>query len=604
MSDELERRRGFFAIVRLPAVALGMVLVLALGVVCSGPSHMARAAEPERKAVILSINDVYRIEGIDSGIAGGMGRVRALRQDLEKTSPDLLFLHAGDFLSPSFLGRTYAGEQMVDVMNIMDGDPAEGAFDERMFVAFGNHEFDDTHCSRNGPLADLVTKSEFTWLAANLDFSRCEPLKPLAGNPKIKPSRMIESGGLKIGLFGVTLSGKTYADIVSDPVKSACEITADLRSQGADVVVALTHLSYLDDLDLLGIGPDWQQLPSDVRKCQEPPDLVIGGHDHTAMAFPAENPRLFKADADALSAWVIEFAKSPDGEIKIDGRLEALDQNRKPDPMVERISKLWLRQHAERFCLKDCISLTGDNRKTCLKSVNQGACLKTTFAKVNSEIETEEIRNRSAETGFGDWLADEIREAGKADVAILNAGAIRLNQTLPAGTVLTRQHLEEMFPYKNKFVIREVTGKSLWQAIQHAIAKRGEGPWLHFSGLAVKLGSGKKATHIKIKRQDGTVLEIGPEDATKFKLASISFVLANGDGHGFRCCAPELGLWDCIAMLEKDNRWPLGGNSAELSSFLRDRLRDVDANHGLELPLDHRLCEITDNAADCLYAKW
>ena len=192
-----------------------------------------------------------------------------------------------------------------------------------MFVAFGNHEFDATNCNRTGPLSKLVTTSEFNWLAANLDFAKCAQLSALKNNPKIFANRILDSGGLKIGLFGLTLTNPDYAPIVADPVKVACEQVEDLRSRGADVVVALTHLPFGTDLELLGRGPDGRELES--RRCNSAPDLVIGGHDHDNMALPSAAPRLFKADANAQSAWVVEIEKSSD-ELRIKGRLVRLDE--------------------------------------------------------------------------------------------------------------------------------------------------------------------------------------------------------------------------------------------------------------------------------------
>jgi len=65
------------------------------------------SAASDRTAVLLAINDVYRIEGLRDGTIGGLARVRALRLELEREAPDLLMLHGGDFLFPSFASRMY-----------------------------------------------------------------------------------------------------------------------------------------------------------------------------------------------------------------------------------------------------------------------------------------------------------------------------------------------------------------------------------------------------------------------------------------------------------------------------------------------------------------
>jgi 5'-nucleotidase len=566
---------------------------------------MVAPANAEDRAVILSINDVYRLHGADDGAAGGMPRVRALRAELEEAHPDLLFLHAGDFLSPSFLGRTYRGEQMIDLMNVMDGVARAASHDPHMFAAFGNHEFDDTHCSKPGPLPALVEASEFTWLASNLDFARCEPLAGLAGHDNIAASTIVESGGLQVGLYSVTLSRDKYAAIVDDPMSVSCTEVAHLRAAGADVVVALTHLSWQDDLALLGQAPDGTDIAASERACTDAPDLVIGGHDHTSLALPSRAPRLFKADADAVSAWVVEIARADDGELTISGNLVYLDENRPVDPLAERLADMWTARHDEQYCARDCISRDGDDLRACLALATGGACLAQQIARTDARIETEELRNRSDETGFGNWVADAVREAGNAEVGFINAGGIRLNYSLPAGTMITRRHLEEMFPFKNKLAVRDVPAGTLWAAMEVALARRGEGAWAHFSGMAVRVqvsDDGRRLSELVIRRADGSLLEVTPDTQETVSVASISFVLANGDRHGFDLCPDIDDIWACKDALEDAPHWPLEGDGADLSGFVRLQLLQIPDGDGLQLTTDGRLCDPTDSI--CLIDAW
>ncbi len=112
---------------------IGLFLVVALAL----PMVVLAHSQSMREVVVLAVNDVYRIEGIGGGPVGGLELVRALRQQLEKDHPDLLFLHAGDFLFPSLVSEWTKGAHMVEMMNLLDG--ASGTFDPRMLVVFGNH---------------------------------------------------------------------------------------------------------------------------------------------------------------------------------------------------------------------------------------------------------------------------------------------------------------------------------------------------------------------------------------------------------------------------------------------------------------------------------
>ncbi len=587
----------------LERVGKGLAIAV-LGCVVWTAAAFSTSAQDGKKAVLLLINDVYRIGGVNEGRQGGMARVRALRAELEQTAPDLLFLHAGDFLSPSFLGRSYRGAQMIDLMNVMDGSAVQGSQDDRMFVVFGNHEFDDSHCGKVGPLPDLVAQSEFTWLASNLDFSKCEKLSRLAGSPKLAPSRIIESGGMKIGLYGVTLSRNKYRAIVSDPQEVSCNTVAALRAKGVDAVVALTHLSFSSDLQLLGFGAGGKPLSAQKDVCAHKPDIVLGGHDHVNMALPADNPKLFKADADAVTAWVIELTPKGEGGVNIKHNLVALDDAKPQDALAKRLTDGWLLRHDERFCAIDCARKPKDEVKQCLKQVQAGACLAQPIAKAASRIDTEEIANRSFETGFGNWVADSVRAAGKADIAFINSGAIRLNYNIEKGTTVTRRHLEEMFPFKNKLVVRDVPGRVVWAALERAFSARGEGAWAHFSGLALKRPGkdGRPFERVLVRRAGGKTIEIGPESEEMVSIASLSFVLANGDKHGFALCPGSDDVWTCKSQLETAPNWPAPEQGEDLAEFVRIALKVADAGAGVTFKTDGRICE--GKRVDCLIDQW
>ncbi|HEX2225137.1 MAG TPA: metallophosphoesterase, partial [Thermoanaerobaculia bacterium] len=179
-----------------------------------------RPGAPEagsRTALLLAVNDIYRIEGVENGTVGGLARLRALREELEGEAPDLLMFHAGDLLSPSFLSRSYRGAQMIDVLNVLDGDPA--AFDRRLFIVFGNHEFDRDDLADAPDLDQRVEESQFTWVNGNVVFGKEADGKPLVDAANLAPTALVESGGIRIGIFGLTTDIKhpAYVDRFRDP---------------------------------------------------------------------------------------------------------------------------------------------------------------------------------------------------------------------------------------------------------------------------------------------------------------------------------------------------------------------------------------------------
>ena len=373
-------------------------------------AQTATAAE-ERSFAILAVNDVYRIDGLYNGTVGGPARLRSLRLALEADYPDLLLLHAGDIIAPSFLSRSYHGEQMIDVLNLLDGDLE--AFDQRMFVTFGNHEFDRGKLKDAEILNALVADSRFTWLGSNIRFASGPDGRPLIGGPNLADSLLVESGGVRVGLFGLTIDSERPAYVVeiAEPIARAERLTALLRAQGAEFVVALTHLPLASDQAIL------------TTLGEAGPDLIVGGHEHSRQTWPAEAPRIFKADADVRSASVIEVTLPAAGAPVIRQRFEEpRGEAPPPDPQVAARAQGWLTRHSEAFCAADGSSAD---------------CLEAVLGQAGVELVAEEEAIRSRETNFGNWLADQalraFRDAG-AQVAAINSGSLRLNQNIGAGT--------------------------------------------------------------------------------------------------------------------------------------------------------------------------
>ncbi len=416
--------------------------------------------------MILAVNDVYRIEGVERGTVGGMPRLRTLRQRLEGEHPDLLVLHAGDLLFPSFLSRTFNGAQMVDAMNGLDGDPS--AFDPRLFVVFGNHEFELVPKSDAAVLDQRVQESQFRWLNGNVHFVEGDDGRPLVAGENLAPTWLVESGGIRVGIFGLTVDSKKpeYVAGFDDPIETARRLTAELRAQGAEVIVALTHLNARDDQRLLStLGADG-------------PDVVVGGHDHEHMACDVGGRLVLKADADARTATVLALTIDADGKLTVSHRLEPLAESVAEDCALEGTVQSWLSLHEGFFC--------GQQQKTGNAPLVP-RCLEQQLGTSKVQLEAEENKIRGAETNLGDWVADQMVEAFKecgAQVAFVNSGSLRLNQDIPAGPI-TRRTTEELFAYAAPLSLLRLKGSTLQQVAAHSIyGWPGSGNWLQISGFS------------------------------------------------------------------------------------------------------------------------
>ena len=486
------------------------------------------AARATRTAVILAVNDVYRIEGVERGTVGGIARVRTLRQQLEREHPDLLVMHAGDLLFPSFLSRTFSGAQMVDVLNGLDGDPA--AFDPRMFVVFGNHEFELGLLSQAAVLDQRVKESQFRWVNGNVTFAEGGDGRLLVGGENLAPTWIVESGGIRVGIFGLTVDSKKpeYAAGFADPVETARRLTAELRAQGAEVVVGLTHLNAKDDRRLLAtLGAAG-------------PDVIVGGHDHEHMACDAGGRLVLKADADARTATVIELTLDADGRLAVGHRLEPIAEGLAEDCALAGRVDSWLALHEGYFCGQQAAQ-TG--------TASAPRCLEQELGTSNTPLVAEESKIRGEETNLGDWVADRMVEAFAgcgAQVAFVNSGSLRLNQDIPAGPI-TRRTIEELFAYPAPLYLLRLKGSTLQQVAAHAIDFwPGAGNWLQISGFAFEHDTaGDRVANVELVTPTGR-RPVRPDEEVLAVALHYTFD-PTGDRDGYTMLDPSLVVEGCAA---------------------------------------------------------
>ncbi|MDA0703871.1 MAG: 5'-nucleotidase C-terminal domain-containing protein, partial [Proteobacteria bacterium] len=482
-----------------------------------------------------------------------------------KDGAPVLLLHAGDIVAPSFLSRSYDGAQMIDVLNALDGAPA--GFDARMFATFGNHEFDKRKLRDAVILADLVRQSGFTWLTANVDFAPGADGRPLVGGPKVAAHTMVKLGGIQVGLFGLTtdITVPDYVAAITDPIAEARRRTAVLRAGGAEVVIAVTHLTMAEDKAILaaleGAGPD----------------LIIGGHEHTRQAWTSPGGRMVvKADADAVSATVTEVALDGDGPPRIAYRMVDLAGDAPaPDPAVLARVEDWVKRHDIAFCAEQSPPApTG--------------CLDAVEGRAAATLVAEELEIRGYETNFGDWIMDRaldaFRDAG-AQAAVINAGSLRLNQNIAAGQPITRRMVEALFAFPTGLRLIEIDGATLRKVVDHAVTGwPGSGRWLQVAGLAFRHDpAAGTATGLVLLGPDG------PRPVTaaaRIKLVTGTYLLdRTGDQDGYA----TLGTKQIV---------PGSAEDRTLKSLVLDGLRAA-GEAGIAPRLEGRICT-TGRPGPCL----
>jgi 2',3'-cyclic-nucleotide 2'-phosphodiesterase (5'-nucleotidase family) len=492
-----QHTRSTLILRRLPAALF--VAGCILGVACT-----ALLVGRGREVVILAINDVYRIGAVDGGERGGLPRVRALRMELERLHPDLLVLHAGDLLFPSVMSRSTGGAHMIQALNRLDGRP--GSFDRRMIAVFGNHEFDEKGKDGAVNLSERVQGSEFAWLRSNVRFL---PLgkEPALEGPPLEDTVLVTSGGVQVGLFGLTIDAKKPDYVAFErPLDVARDRTERLRQAGAELVIALTHLEMGQDLALLRALGD------------QGPDLILGGHEHQAMSCQENGRWVLKADADARSANVVRVRlRGAQRDVRFETRaLRGSDPV--PDPVLAQAVQDARRAFEEKECSDKKVS----------------DCLSRRLARAGSDLIAAEADIRGRSTNLGNWVADQARGAfDDADIAFLNAGGLRLNEDIRKGDDFTGWDLEGLFAYPPALVLVRLTGAELRGLLEHAVVGwPGNGRWLQVSGFSFQFDT-KTGEILRLERlTDAGPVPIEPEQ--ELRAATISYLYDDkGDGFVF-----------------------------------------------------------------------
>ncbi len=440
----------------------------------------ARAEEGPRQTAaltLLQINDVYTAAPLDGGKAGGLARVAALKQQIAAAGKPVLLLLAGDFLSPSVASTVFKGRQMVEALNAAGLDIA----------TLGNHEFD------LGPdvLRERMKESHWQWVISNVvDDATGQPMGGAA------PYLLRNDGGLQVGYIGLCIAGeeiprdKRQGVTISDPFEAARKYIAILQQEGAQAIVALTHLNYTDDRKLAEMFPEI--------------DVIIGGHDHLPITSVVQRTLISKAGSDSRYAARIDL-HSVKGSDRVERNFELV-------PIVAGMPE-------DEATLKVTADFEG----------RLGKEMEVVAGTTATPLDAIAEHVRTTETNLGNFFADAVREALHADVAIINGGSIRSNRMFPPGK-LTRGDVLAFHPFGGVSVMAEVPGRTLVAALNHGVGRRNEalGRFPQVSGLTFKvLSSAPVGSQVTDVRIHGEPLELDRD----YRVGMTEYMLKGGDGY-------------------------------------------------------------------------
>jgi 5'-nucleotidase / UDP-sugar diphosphatase len=462
----------------------------------------AGSAMAEYKLTILHTNDFHaRFEPIskyDSGCSeednvegkcfGGSARlITAINEARTRTNNSIL-VDGGDQFQGTLFYTYYKGALAAEMMNKMGYDG----------MTVGNHEFDD------GPevLRGFMDAINFPILMSNADVS-AEPL--LADT--LKKSTIIEKGGEKIGLIGLTpqdtdeLASPGDNITFSDPVPAVQAEVDALTAQGVNKIIVLSHSGY---------GVD-QRVAAETTGV----DVIVGGHSNTLLGEMdgADGPYpTMVGDTAIVQAYAygkflgeLNVTFNDAGEIT-----EAMGQPLIIDAAVAEDADVKSR-------IKEAAAPLEEIRKKVV-------------AEAASAIGGDRDVCRSQECSMGSLIADAMLDRVKdqgIEIAIQNGGGIRAS--IDAGPI-TMGEVLTVLPFQNTLSTFQVTGETLKAALENGVSQieEGAGRFPQVAGMTFAFDASKPAG----ERVSDVMVGGAPLDMGKlYGVVSNNYVRNGGDGY-------------------------------------------------------------------------
>ncbi|NLS05485.1 LysM peptidoglycan-binding domain-containing protein [Rhizobium sp. P32RR-XVIII] len=472
------------------------------------------AAFADYQLNILHINDFHsRVEPInkfDSTCSaeeegkkecfGGAARLKtAIDQRRQALSgQDVLLLNAGDNFQGSLFYTTYKGAVEAEMLNAMKFD----------VMTVGNHEFDD---SEDG-LATFLDKVQFPVISANVLAGDSSKLRD-----RIKPSVVLDVGGQKIGIVGAVtndteeLSSPGPNVIIADDVQTITAAVQELKAQGVDKIIALTHVGYPRDLSAIAKIPDV--------------DVVVGGHSHSLLSntdpkaegpYPTmvDNPGGYKVPVVQAASYskylgdlVVDF--DDNGVVKsAKGEPILIDSSFTPDPaLTTRIAEL-------------------------AKPIEE--LRKKVIGSSEGPIEGDRTVCRVKECSMGNLVADAMLDRTRnqgMQIAIQNGGGLRASID---GGEITQGEVISVLPFQNTVATFQLTGEDVVKALENGVSQidQGAGRFAQVAGLKYSFDKSKPAgsriSDVRVE-ESNTFVPIDP--AKTYGVVTNNFMRGGGDGY-------------------------------------------------------------------------
>ena len=426
------------------------------------------------KIDVISFNDFHG--AIESPNEVGASKfVYAIKQ---WSNPNTLVVSAGD---------NYNGEAL---SNLLYGKPVSDIFKEAGVIAsaVGNHEFD----WGIDKIKDWEDGMGAPFVSANI-FSK-------NGKRLFKPYIIKKVNGVRIAFVGLTTQETKFRSdqnivgelIFEDPVAIAENVVKDLKDQGVNIVVLLTHIgAYMDKKDSkIHFENDDLEKLTKINGV----DAIITAHYHKLVYGKVNGIPVTQSMSKGKAISKMEF--------KIKKRMKKIKD--------VKVSKRILYKEKENGLLKDDI-----NTVNIIKGYrkNFSPILNREFGILENDLKYEKYKK----SPLGTTLCDILKKKTGSQIAVINGGAIK--GELRAGPIKYMQ-IYEILPFNSLAIKFEMYGRDIKKLFSHGTRAEEIG-YMQHSGLTVD--------------GDSLILDSGEavEDDRIYTITANDFMASGGDMYDF-----------------------------------------------------------------------
>ncbi|WP_420791595.1 bifunctional metallophosphatase/5'-nucleotidase [Enterovibrio qingdaonensis] len=449
-----------------------------------------------KEITLLHTNDIESVyEPVDAfwnpdiTRIGGIPYLATLIHETRAKEDTSFLFDAGDIFTGSLSKKTQ-GKLAFDLYSAMGYDA----------ITLGNHEFEYGWKTLKG----VMPRAAYPVLNANIKFEQNDA-------PFAQPYTIVEKDGVRIGVVGVMgidafyntmWKGNRKGLTIGDPTE-VTQYWVDKIHDDVDMVVVLTHQNKTAPMQT-----DKEADPEVQRGFDEDyvmagklknVDVIFGGHSDHGLWEPVVHPE---------TGTVVGLTF---GQGKYLGYTKfEVDTDKNTAKLVE--GKL--------------IPVESDKLKRDEKTGQLIDDARTAYPELSAQIATineTAFRRYYRESNIGNLVADMMRDAGNADIAMMSSGSIRVD--LNQGPV-TLENVMNVFPFTDKLAVVSISGKQVKELLEYSYTL----PYglAQFSGIEATYESRKPAgerlltLHINGKKVD---------DAKQYSVATYSYAASGGDGY-------------------------------------------------------------------------